>query len=66
MIINEFVYASKFPLALEYHFMMALHGSAKIVFTRNYPLRGYILGVLTHTTAWDQLWGGDGTLNMWF
>ena len=28
-------------------------------YTRKYPLRGYILGVLTHTTAWDQLWGGD-------
>ena len=28
-----------------------------------YPLRGYILGVLTHTTALDQLWGGDETLN---
>ena len=27
--------------------------------TRKYPLRRYILGVLTHTTAWDQLWGGD-------
>ena len=27
--------------------------------TRKYPLRGYILGVLTHTTAWDRLWGGD-------
>ena len=23
-------------------------------FTRKYPLRGYILGVLTHTTAWDR------------
>ena len=34
--------------------------------TRKYPLRGYILGVLTHTTAWDQNWGGDGTLTMWF
>ena len=30
--------------------------------TRNYPLRAYILGVLTHTTAWDQLKGGDETL----
>ena len=30
-----------------------------IYLTRKYPLRGYILGVLTHTTAWDQLWGGD-------
>ena len=27
--------------------------------TRKYPLRGYILCVLTHTTAWDQHWGGD-------
>jgi len=34
--------------------------------TRKYPLRGYILSVLTHTTALDQLWGGDGTLTMWF
>ena len=34
--------------------------------TRKYPLRRYILGVLTHTTAWDQLWGGDRTLTMWF
>ena len=27
--------------------------------TRKYPLGGYFLGVLTHTTAWDRLWGGD-------
>ena len=25
------------------------------VLTRKYPLRGYFLGVLTHTTAWDRL-----------
>ena len=31
-------------------------------YTRKYSLRGYILGVLTQTTAWDQLWGGDETL----
>ena len=36
-----------------------------IVTTRKYPLRGYILGVLTHTTALDRLWGGDETLTMW-
>ena len=30
--------------------------------TRKYPLRGYILGVLTHTTAWDRHWGGGKTL----
>ena len=30
----------------------------EILKTRKYPLRGYILGVLTHTAAWDGLWGG--------
>ena len=30
--------------------------------TKKYPLRGYLLGVLAHTTAWDGLWGGDETL----
>ena len=38
----------------------------KYIYTRKYTLRGYILGVLTHTTALDRLWGGDGTLTMWF
>ena len=28
--------------------------------TRKYPLCGYILGVLSHTTTRDRLWGGDG------
>ena len=37
-----------------------------IIFTRKYLLRGYILGVLTHTTALDRLWGGDETLNAYF
>ena len=32
--------------------------------TRKYPLRGYILGVLTHTTAWDRHWEGDETLKL--
>ena len=32
------------------------------IMTRKYSLRGYILGVLTYTTTWDQLWGGDDTL----
>ena len=40
--------------------------SSECYITRKYPLRGYILGVLTHTTTLDQLWGGDGTLTMWF
>ena len=31
--------------------------------TRKYLLRRYILGVLTHTTAWDRQWGGDETMN---
>ena len=37
-------------------------GTPYINFTRKYLLRGYILGVLTHTTAWDQHWGSDVTL----
>ena len=37
-----------------------------VYFTRKYPLRGYFLGVLTHTTAWDQLQGGDETLKCGF
>ena len=32
------------------------------LFTRKSPLRGDILGVLTHTTALDRDWGGDETL----
>ena len=34
----------------------------KICNTWKYPLRGYFLGVLMHTTAWDQHWGWDETL----
>ena len=30
--------------------------------TRKYPLWGYILGLLMHSTAWDWHWGGDETL----
>ena len=26
----------------------------------------YFLGVIMHTTVWDQLWGGDKTLKYWF
>ena len=33
--------------------------------TRKYPLRWYILGVLSHTTAWNQLWGGDVSLRFY-
>ena len=33
--------------------------------TRKYPLHGYILGVLMHTTAWDRLWGGDVFLRLY-
>ena len=32
--------------------------------TRKYLLCGYSLGVLTHTTAWDRLWGGDVVLRL--
>ena len=37
-----------------------------VLYTRKYPMRRYILGVLTHTTALDRLWGGDETLTKWF
>ena len=30
-----------------------------LVLIKKYPLRGYILGVLTHTTAWVQHLEGD-------
>ena len=30
--------------------------------TMKYPLFRYIIGVLTHTTAWDGYWGGDEIL----
>ena len=33
-----------------------------IEMTRKYPVHGYILSVLAHTTAWDRLWKGDETL----
>ena len=32
------------------------------VITKKYRLCRYILGVLTHTAAWNQQWGGDETL----
>ena len=38
----------------------------QICTTRKYPLRGYFLGVLKHTTAWDRLWGGDETIKCGF
>ena len=41
---------------------MALKNELVSMITRKYLLRGYILGVLTHTTALDRLWGGDETL----
>ena len=32
---------------------------SEICITRKYPLRGYFLGALTHTTAWDRLLVGE-------
>ena len=39
-------------------------GYLSTIATRKYLLHGYILGVLTHTTAWDQHWGDDETLKL--
>ena len=32
------------------------------VYSVKYPLPRYILGVLVHTTGWDQHWIGDDIL----
>ena len=37
-------------------------GKEILGYTRKYSLRRYILGVLMHTTALDQHWGGDEIL----
>ena len=51
---------SIFSLALSLIFLISkIEQTLRYNETRNYPLRGYILGVLAHTTALDQLWGGD-------
>ena len=34
----------------------------EILYARKHLPRGYILGVLKHTTAWDRHWWGDETL----
>ena len=53
------------------HFLFYLFSKIDLVFfshplhqkdTRKYLLRGYILGTVTHTTAWDQHWGDNETL----
>ena len=41
-------------LAIQRAKKYAMEQSIKIVLTTKYPLRGYILGVLMLTTAWDQ------------
>ena len=45
------IFSSAEPARLWFSFMILIH----IGQTRKYPLRGCILGVLTHTTALDQL-----------
>ena len=53
----------------QFHIMRdhKMHSAPILGNTRMYPLSEYnILGVLTHTTALDRLWGGDETLTMWF
>ena len=52
------MYAIKVRTVLRVILKMLLIGSFSEK-KRKYPLRGFILGVLTHTTALDRLWGGD-------
>ena len=49
-------------LRLEDHFTNIFNN---FYVTRKYPLCGYILVVLTHTTTWDQLLGGDVSLRLY-
>ena len=59
MITNGFKFVSRtLAIYLDLEIVVIL----KLNVTRKYPLRGYILDVLTHTTAWDLHWGGDVTL----
>ena len=43
-------------------FYKYLQVCAKFYYTRKCSLCGYILGVLTHTAAWDGHWGSEETL----
>ena len=49
---------STVPISKHWDAFCFLHST----YTRKYPLRKYILGVLTHTTGLDRLWGGFQTL----
>ena len=37
--------------------------NSNYLITKKYPLRGYDLSVLMHTTPRERHWGGDETLN---
>ena len=48
------------------NFGKVAHGPYEILYTRKQSLRTYILGLLTHTTAWDRPCGGDETCTDFF
>ena len=65
MISKPFLVVLKHELHNASSFLKKVMTLTKYINTRKYPLRGYFLGVLTHTTAWDRLWGGDVFLRLY-
>ena len=61
---NHFHYFSFRPVPAPFLLNSPIPRRGGLLFTqyRKNLLRGYILGVLTHTTAWEQHWGGGKTL----
>ena len=55
----NFIYFGGYVKAWLVNFIGTFQNDWLFYYTRKYPLHGYFLGVLAHTTAWDQLWGGD-------
>ena len=49
-----------------WNFKVDIWINAKYLCYLKVPVRGYFLGVLTHKTAWDQLWVGNETLKSGF
>ena len=49
-----------YPLSTMKLFQNWIHAIFEVTWKN--PLCGYVLGVLTPTTAWDQQWGGDGIM----
>ena len=61
ILVTEFILFSK---KKKKEIIALVNSKTQICTTMKYQLHGYILRVLTHTTAWYQHWGGDETLKL--